>query len=201
MRSCVSEKRWKVSIKMIGTLPDDRYPNLSSRFRITTSPAIKAHGNAGRSKLSTAFLSACSALSCSTRRLSGCFPLQAHCPTSSMLGFIGQARGRACAEGLSSDRAAAACCAAQQQLQPSGGGIPRAIAIWIPEIPGSMHQCLPWLPPQVFLYFWHATALKTLCEAMLRACCSTMPISFFHQILKQPKLVLDNPHIEKHFND
>ena len=54
---------------------------------------------------------------------------------------------------------------------------PRATAIWIPGTVGSMHQCLPWLPLWVSLHLLHATALRVSYGEVLRACCSTMPIS------------------------
>lgn len=51
-------------MKMMGTRPLFRYPSRSSRLRMTTSPAMRAQGNAGRSKFSTASFSASSALDC-----------------------------------------------------------------------------------------------------------------------------------------
>lgn len=56
-------------MKMMGTRPDDKYPRRSSRFRITTSPAISAQGKAGRSNDSTAVRRAESALSCAEQHL------------------------------------------------------------------------------------------------------------------------------------
>ncbi len=84
----------------------------------------------------------------------------------------------------------------QMQMQLGSGALPQAIAIWTLETPGSMHQCLPWLPLRLVSYFLHATAWKMLCEEVLRACCSTMPVT--SQIPKQPKRISDQPLRQQH---
>lgn len=174
-------------MKMTGTLPEDRYPSFSSRFRITTSPAIRAQGKAGRSKLSTAVFSACSALSCGALELSDLcnfsYILLSVCalpqsPSSPCNGWgkgggqCSQLKGWPCG-GCFLGRQRFA----EEDLHPATEGSPQATAIWTPGTAESMRQCPPCLPLLLCAHALHAIALWALCAGLLRACYSTRPLS------------------------